>query len=115
MTTPSTPPSTPATSNKMEQLSSQAAPVHFFDGPITCSRAKKLHQELHALLCEIPFINENYILPKSCMLLLLNFTKEDDKNTPRLNHREEPRRVSSASVSSASQNYHKESLIFFDS
>jgi hypothetical protein len=53
----------------MEHLSSQAAPVHVFDGPITRSRAKKLHQEVHALLCEIPFINNKYILPKSCMLL----------------------------------------------
>ena len=51
-------------------------------GPITCSRAKKLQQEVNALLCEIHFnINENYILPKSCTLLLLRFTKEDDKNT----------------------------------
>ena len=51
-------------------------------GPITCSRAKKLQQEVNALLCEIHFhINENYILSKLCMLLLLRFTKEDDKNT----------------------------------
>ena len=47
-------------------------------GPITRSRAKKLQQEVNALLCEIHFnINENYILPKSCMLVLLRFTKED--------------------------------------
>jgi hypothetical protein len=109
MDTPSTPPSIPTISSKMEQLSSHAAPVHVFDGPITRSRAKKLHQEVHPLLCETPFINENYILHKLCMLLLLSFTKEDDKNTPRLNHREEPRRVSSAS-----QNCH-ESVISFDS
>ena len=44
-------------------------------GPITRSRAKKLQQEVNALLCEIHFnINENYILPKSCTLLLLRFT-----------------------------------------
>jgi hypothetical protein len=78
MTMPNTPPSIPTTSNKMEHLSSQAAPVHVFDGPITRGRAKKLHQEVHALLCEIPVINENYILPKSCIFLLLSFTKEDD-------------------------------------
>jgi hypothetical protein len=41
MTTSSTPPSIPTTSSKMEQLSSQAARVHVFDGPITRSRAKK--------------------------------------------------------------------------
>ena len=51
-------------------------------GPITRSRAKKLQQEVNALLCEIHFnINENYILPKLCTLLLLRFTKEDDINT----------------------------------
>ena len=53
-----------------------------FDGPITHSRAKKLQQEANSLLCEIYFnINENYILPKSCTLLLLGFTKEDNMNT----------------------------------
>jgi hypothetical protein len=109
MTTPNTPPSIPTTSNKREHLSSQAAPVHVFDGPITRSRAKKLHQEVHTLLCEIPLINENHILPKSCMLLLLSFTQEDDQNTPRWNHREEPRRVGSVS-----QNCHEESVISFD-
>ena len=60
-------------------------------GPITRSRAKKLQQEVNALLCEIHFnINENYILPKSCTLLLLRFTKEDDKNTEGEDHREGP-------------------------
>ena len=44
------------------------------------------------LLCEIHFnINENYILPKSCALLLLRFTKEEDKDTPREDYIEEPR------------------------
>jgi hypothetical protein len=74
------------------------------------SRAKKLHQEVHALLCKNPFINENYILPKSCMFLLLRVTKEYDKDTPRMNHREDPRRVSSAL-----QNCQEESVISFDS
>jgi len=47
-------------------------------GPIKRSRAKKLQQEVNVLLCEIHFsINENYILPKLCMLVLLRFTKED--------------------------------------
>ena len=50
-------------------------------GPIMRSRAKKLQQEMNALLCKIYFnINENYILAKSCMLLLLRFTMEDDIN-----------------------------------
>ena len=60
-------------------------------GPITRSRAKKLQQEVNALLCEIHFnINENYILPKSCMFLLLRFTKEDDKSIQRDDYREGP-------------------------
>jgi hypothetical protein len=75
MTTPTTPTSTPTTSTT-------ATPIHVFDGPITRSRAKKLQQEVHALLCEIHFtINESYILPKSCTLLMLWFTKKDDKNS----------------------------------
>ena len=80
-------------------------------GPITRSRAKKLQQEVNALLCEIHFnISENYILPKSCILLLLRFTKEDDKDTPRLNQRGELRRTSSAW-----QNCHEETVISLDS
>ena len=59
--------------------------------PITCSRAKKLQLEVNALLCEIHFnISKNYILPKSCILLLLSFTKEDDKNTEEEDYREGP-------------------------
>ena len=47
-------------------------------GPITRSRAKKLQQEVNALLSKIHFnINENYIQSKSCTLVFLMFTKED--------------------------------------
>jgi hypothetical protein len=70
---------------KMTTSSSQATsttPAPVFDGPITRSRAMKLQQEVHVLLCEFHFnIDENYILPKTCMLQLLRFTKEDDKDT----------------------------------
>jgi hypothetical protein len=46
-------------------------------GPITRSRAKKIQQEVHALLYEFQSnTNENFMLPKSCMLILLRFTKE---------------------------------------
>jgi hypothetical protein len=49
------------------------------------------------LFCDFHFnIDENYILPKLCMLLLIKFTKEDDKDTPRINQRDGPRRISSA-------------------
>jgi hypothetical protein len=76
--------------NNMLQPPSQATPtpVQVFDGPITRSRAKKLQQEVHALLSENHFnVNENYILPKSCTLLLLRCTTEDDKKTPRVKQR----------------------------
>jgi hypothetical protein len=48
-----------------------------YEGPVTCSCAKKLQQEVHAFLFELNFnIDENVILPKSCILLLLRFTQE---------------------------------------
>jgi len=60
------------------------APAHAINGPITRSRAKKLQQEVHALLCEIHFyINENYILPKCCTLVVLRYIEEEkDKSDP---------------------------------
>ena len=49
------------------QATPMSTPAQVFDGPITCSRAKKLQQEVNALLYEIHFnINENYILCRSC-------------------------------------------------
>ena len=75
----------------LTQGSPTSTPAQIFDGPITRSRAKKLQQEVNALISEIHFNNnENYILPKSCMLLLLRFTKEDDKNTEVEDYREGP-------------------------
>jgi hypothetical protein len=108
MTTPTTPSNVSTTSStkmttsptKMTISPSQATsttPAHVFGGPITRSQAIKLQQEVHTLLCEFHFnIDENYIISKSCMLLLLRFTKEDDKDTPRMNQRDGPRRISSA-------------------
>ena len=47
-------------------------------GPVTRSRAKKLQQEVHALLCEIHFnVNENYILPKCSTLIVLRYIEEE--------------------------------------
>jgi len=59
-------------------------PAQVIDGPITCSHAKKLQQEVHAILCEIYFnINENYILPKCCTLIILRYIEEEkDKSDP---------------------------------
>ena len=68
-----------------------ATPYHVFKGPITRSQTKKLQQEVNAVLYEVQFnINENYIQPKSCTLLLLRFTKEYGKNIQGDDHREEP-------------------------
>jgi len=73
--------------SKMSQAPSQATttqvlptptPAQVIDGPVTHSHAKKLQQEVHALLCEIHFnINENYILPKCCTLIVLRYIKEE--------------------------------------
>ncbi|TVU42401.1 hypothetical protein EJB05_08804, partial [Eragrostis curvula] len=47
-------------------------------GPITRSRAKKIQQEVNSFLASYTLnIDENYVLPKSSMLLLLRFTHED--------------------------------------
>jgi len=82
------------TPSKMSQAPSQATPTQVsptptpaqvINGLITRSRAKKLQQEVHALLCEIYFnINENYILPKYCTLIVLRYIDEEkDKSDPK--------------------------------
>ncbi len=59
------------------QHQASVTPSHMYEGPVTRSRAKKLQQEVHAFLSELNFnIDENVILPKSCILLLLRFTQE---------------------------------------
>jgi len=73
--------------SKMSQAPNQATPTQVsptptlaqvIDGPITRSRAKKLQQEVHALLCEIHFnINKNYVLPKCCTLIVLSYIEEE--------------------------------------
>ena len=73
--------------SKMTQAPSQATttqvlptptPAQVIDGPVTRSRAKKLQQEVHALLCEIHFnVNENYILPKCSTLIVLRYIEEE--------------------------------------
>jgi hypothetical protein len=57
--------------------------------PITRSRAKQIQQEVHALLYEFKLnTTDNFMLPKSCMLILLRFTKEKGQNISRANQRE---------------------------
>ena len=64
----STPTSTPTT----------PAPAQAIDGAITRSRAKKLQQEVNALLCESYInVNENIILPKYSTLVVLRYTHEE--------------------------------------
>ena len=78
-------------------------------GPITHSRAKKIQEEVHALLCEFQLnINENFILPKLCVLTLLRFTQKDDKDTSSINQRE----GSSLNQSSVTEASRRNSHIF---
>jgi hypothetical protein len=59
-------------------------------GPITRSRAKQIQQEVHMLLYEFKLnTNDNFMLPKSCMLIFLRFTKEEGQDISRANQREE--------------------------
>jgi hypothetical protein len=68
------------------QVQPTSSPTQVFDGPITCSRAKKLQQEVHVLLYEFQLnTNENFMLPKSCMLILIRFTKEEGQNISKAN------------------------------
>ena len=60
------------------QVSPTPTPAQVIDGPIIRNRAKKLQQEVHALLCEIHFnINKNCILPKCCTLIVLRYIEEE--------------------------------------
>jgi len=89
------------------QVSPTSTPAQAFGGPITHSRAKKLQQEVNALLYEVQFnINENYILPKSCTLLLLRVTKENGKNTQGDDHREEPHSNQTSPAEQSERNIH---------
>ena len=65
-------------------------PLQVHTGPITRSHAQKIQQEVHALLCEFQLnIYGNFELPKSCMSLLLRFYEKEDKDTSRMDQREE--------------------------
>jgi hypothetical protein len=93
-----------ATSTQVQPTSS---PTQVLDGPITHSRAKKLQQEVHALLYKFQLItNENLMLPKSCMLILLRFTKEEGQNTSRANQKEELCLSQSSAIEPSRRNSH---------
>jgi hypothetical protein len=79
-------------------------------GLITWIQAKKIQQEVHTLLYEFQLnSNENFMLPKSCMLILLRFTIEEGHNISRANPREELY----SSQSSAIEPYIRNSHIFW--
>jgi hypothetical protein len=51
------------------------APKTPMQGPITRSHAKKIQQKVHSLLTKIDCnTNENFVLPKYCIHVLLRFT-----------------------------------------
>jgi hypothetical protein len=76
-------------------------------GPITRSRAKQIQQEVHALLYEFKLnTNDNFMLPKSQMLILLRFTKEEGQNISRANQREEPCSSQSNTTEPSRRNNH---------
>ena len=78
-TTPTTSPTSPTTSATSPTTSPADTPLQVPTRPITRSRAKKIQQEVHALLCEFQLnIDGNFELPQSCMLLLLRFSEEED-------------------------------------
>jgi hypothetical protein len=90
MTTPLSNTLQPPSHTTSTQVQPTSSPTQVFDGPITRSRAKKLQQEVHALLYEFQLnTNENFMLPKSCMLILFSFTKEEWQNISRANQQEE--------------------------
>ena len=89
------------------QVQPTSSPTQVFDGPITRSRAKKLQQEVHALLYEFHLnTNENFMLPKSCMLILLRFTKEEGQNISRANQQEELYPSQSSATEPSRRNSH---------
>jgi hypothetical protein len=89
------------------QVQPTSSPTQAFDGPITRSRAKKLQQEVHALLYEFNLnTNENFMLPKSCMLILLRFTKEEGQNISRPNQQEELYPSQSSATEPSRRNNH---------
>jgi hypothetical protein len=97
-------PPSQATSTQVQPTSS---PTQVFDVPITCSSAKKIQQEVYALLYAFQLnTNENFMLPKLCMLILLRFTKEEGQNISRVNQREELCSEQSSATEPSRRNSH---------
>ena len=106
-TTSVTSPITSPTSATSPTTSPADTPLQVPTGPITRSRAKKIQQEVHALLCEFQLnIDGNFELPKSCMLLLLRFSEKEDKDTSRMDQREELRSSQPSMTEPSRRNSH---------
>jgi hypothetical protein len=74
MTTPASTTSTSSATTPVTSPTLSLAP----NGPITRSRAKKIQQEVYVLLYEFHLnSNDNFMLPKSCMLILLWYVEEN--------------------------------------
>jgi len=73
------------TDEDIPAMHTHSSPNATHQGQLTRSHAKKLQQEVHALLCEIHFnINENYILPTCCTLIVLRYIEEEkDESDPK--------------------------------
>jgi mRNA deadenylase 3'-5' endonuclease subunit Ccr4 len=112
MTTPPSKMSQAPSQATPTQVSPTPTPAQVIDGPITRSRAKKLQQEVHALLCEIHFnINENYILPKCCTLIVLRYIEEEkDESDPEertsASSRRSQKRTSGSQKRTSARNLH---------
>jgi hypothetical protein len=77
MTTPASTTSTSSAITLMTSPTLSLAPNRL----ITRSRAKKIQQEVHALLFEFQLnSNDNFKLPKSCMLILLRYVEENHQD-----------------------------------
>jgi len=107
MTTPLSNMLQPPSHTTSTQVQPTYSPTQVFDGPITRSRAKKLQQEVHALLYEFHLnTNDNIMLPKSCMLILLRFTKEEGQYISRANQQEELYPSQSSATEPSRRNSH---------
>jgi hypothetical protein len=77
MTTPASTTSTSSATTPVTSPTLSPAP----NGPITRCRAKKIQQEVHELLYEFQLnTNDNFMLPKSCMLILLRYVEENHQD-----------------------------------
>ena len=77
MTTPRSKMSQAPSQATPTQVSPTPTPAQVIDGPITRSRAKKLQQEVHALLVRFILTLMRIILPKCCTLIVLRYIEEE--------------------------------------